>query len=120
MELKFTELHGTLSRRHILSFSMYCTCVNSLIFDRQPEFGKWAFNLPRGEECLSKWNKIPSDTDILLSHSPPLGYGDLACSGVRAGCVELLATVQERVKPKYHVFGHIHEGIFFCPRSYKR
>lgn len=25
-------------------------------------------------------------------------------------CVELLTTVQQRVKPKYHVFGHVHEG----------
>ncbi|KAK9892537.1 hypothetical protein WA026_020520 [Henosepilachna vigintioctopunctata] len=76
----------------------------------QPEFGGWAFNLKRGEECLSRWDNIPKDTDILITHTPPLGHGDLACSGVRAGCVELLNTVQMRVKPKYHIFGHIHEG----------
>ncbi|KAK1123933.1 hypothetical protein K0M31_006963 [Melipona bicolor] len=76
----------------------------------QPEFCKWAFNVPRGEACLSKWEMIPSDTDILVTHTPPVGHGDLCCSGVRAGCVELLSTVQNRVKPKYHVFGHIHEG----------
>ncbi|XP_066154936.1 UPF0046 protein T07D4.2 isoform X2 [Euwallacea fornicatus] len=76
----------------------------------QPEFGNWAFNLPRGRDCLSKWNLIPEDTDILVTHTPPLGHGDLVCSGVRAGCVELLTTVQTRVKPKYHIFGHIHEG----------
>ncbi|CAG0908792.1 unnamed protein product [Cyprideis torosa] len=39
-----------------------------------------------------------------------MGHGDLASSGVRAGCVELLASVQQRIKPLYHVFGHIHEG----------
>ncbi|KAL0268715.1 UNVERIFIED_CONTAM: hypothetical protein PYX00_010543 [Menopon gallinae] len=76
----------------------------------QPEFHKWAFNLPRGECCLRKWNLIPSDTDVLITHTPPIGHGDLCCTGVRAGCVELLSTVQKRVKPKYHVFGHIHEG----------
>lgn len=76
----------------------------------QPEFCKWAFNLPRGEECLKKWNLIPDDTDILVTHTPPIGHGDLCCFGVRAGCVELLTTVQQRVKPKYHIFGHIHEG----------
>jgi len=54
---------------------------------------------------------IPSDTDILVTHTPPVGHGDLCCTGVRAGCVELLSTVQNRVKPKYHVFGHIHEGM---------
>ena len=31
-------------------------------------------------------------------------------SGIRAGCVELLNTVRLRVRPKYHVYGHIHEG----------
>ncbi|KAF7275107.1 hypothetical protein GWI33_012178 [Rhynchophorus ferrugineus] len=78
----------------------------------QPEFGNWAFNLPRGEECLSKWNLIPVGIDVLITHTPPLGHGDLVCSGVRAGCTELLSTVQHRVQPKYHVFGHIHEGTF--------
>lgn len=28
----------------------------------------------------------------------------------RVGCVELMNTVQLRVMPKYHVYGHIHEG----------
>jgi len=76
----------------------------------QPEFGRWAFNLERGQECLDKWNQIPSDTDILVTHGPPLGFGDLCKRGNRAGCVDLLHTVQQRVKPKYHVFGHIHEA----------
>lgn len=76
----------------------------------QPEFCKWAFNVPRGKACLDKWNKIPADTDLLITHTPPVGHGDLCCSGVRAGCVELLTTVQKRLKLKYHVFGHIHEG----------
>uniref|UniRef100_A0A0A9WZK3 Metallophosphoesterase domain-containing protein 1 n=1 Tax=Lygus hesperus TaxID=30085 RepID=A0A0A9WZK3_LYGHE len=76
----------------------------------QPEFQGWAFNVSRGEDCLRKWDKIPDNVDILISHTPPVGHGDLCCSGVRAGCVELLSVVQKRVKPKYHVFGHIHEG----------
>lgn len=28
----------------------------------------------------------------------------------RVGCVELLNTVQKRVRPKLHAFGGIHEG----------
>lgn len=76
----------------------------------QPFYCNWAFNLPRGQPCLDKWNLIPDDVDILLTHTPPIGHGDLCASGVHAGCVELLATIQNRVKPKFHVFGHIHEG----------
>eukprot|EP00794_Sanderia_malayensis_P000455 gene455-1097_t len=76
----------------------------------QPRHRGWAFNVPRGEPLLKIWNKIPDDTDILLCHGPPLGHGDFSKHNVRAGCVELLATIQDRVKPKYAVFGHIHEA----------
>jgi len=76
----------------------------------QPAFGNWAFNLPRGKKCLEKWNLIPNNIDILITHTPPVGHGDFACSGVRAGCVDLLMSVQNRIQPKYHIFGHIHEG----------
>ncbi|XP_022111968.1 metallophosphoesterase MPPED2-like isoform X3 [Acanthaster planci] len=76
----------------------------------QPEFCDWAFNLPRGQPLLDKWNLIPAGIDVLVTHGPPLGHGDLTTSKERAGCVELLTTIQRRVKPKYHIFGHIHEG----------
>lgn len=76
----------------------------------QPEFHRWAFNLKRGQEILDKWNLIPADTDILITHTPPIGFNDLCYSGVRAGCVELLSTIQKRVKPIYNIFGHIHES----------
>ncbi|KAI6657771.1 Metallophosphoesterase domain-containing protein 1-like [Oopsacas minuta] len=76
----------------------------------QPEFFSWGFNLKRGQPLLDKWNKIPDNVDILITHGPPIGHGDLCNHGGRAGCVELLSTIQNRVKPKVHVFGHIHEG----------
>ena len=43
--------------------------------------------------------------------SSTLGHGDLCKHGGRAGCVNLLLTIQQRVRPAYHVFGHIHEGM---------
>jgi len=76
----------------------------------QPEFGDWAFNLKRGHDCKEKWSKIPTGVDILITHGPPVGHGDLCKTGEHAGCEELLKEVQERVRPKIHVFGHIHEG----------
>lgn len=81
----------------------------------QPEFCNWAFNLPRGPACAEKWRRIPPDTDVLVTHGPPAGHGDLCASGLRAGCVDLLAEVLTRVRPGYHVFGHIHEG-YGCTR----
>ncbi|KAK3745092.1 hypothetical protein QZH41_004388 [Actinostola sp. cb2023] len=75
-----------------------------------PVFGNMAFMLPRGQELKEKWDQIPEGIDVLVTHGPPLGYGDLCISRARAGCIHLLDAVQHRVKPKYHVFGHIHEG----------
>ena len=76
----------------------------------QPTFYDWAFNLDRGAPIAAVWDRIPRDVDILLTHGPPLGRGDLCVSGQRAGCLDLLKAVQGRVRPRFHVFGHIHEG----------
>lgn len=77
----------------------------------QPEFYNWAFNLPRqGAELKEVWNMIPSDVDILVTHGPPHGhldYVDYAKQNV--GC-ELLRERIDLIKPKIHVFGHIHSS----------
>ena len=52
---------------------------------------------------------IPEDTNILVTHGPPLGICDQNSAKQHAGCPELLDTVK-RVKPQVHMFGHIHEG----------
>ena len=75
----------------------------------QPEFFNWAFNLPRGPKLAEMWALIPDDTDVLITHSPPYGILDQIYSGEHVGCEDLLAALQ-RVRPKVHVFGHIHEG----------
>ena len=51
-----------------------CVCVcYSLCACRVPAFGAPGFSLKRGDGLLKKWNQIPSDTDILITHSPPCG-----------------------------------------------
>ncbi|XP_066933500.1 metallophosphoesterase domain-containing protein 1-like [Clytia hemisphaerica] len=69
-----------------------------------------AFSVKCGEECLSKWEKIPFDTDVLMTHTPPYGVCDEGHHIKHAGCPELLYIVQEKVKPRIHAFGHIHEA----------
>jgi Icc-related predicted phosphoesterase len=75
----------------------------------QPWFFDWAFNLKRGSEIRAKWNLIPPQTDILITHGPPLGHGDLTYRQERVGCADLIEVVAEK-RPSYHIFGHIHEG----------
>eukprot|EP00048_Salpingoeca_helianthica_P015930 m.229481 g.229481 ORF g.229481 m.229481 type:complete len:277 (+) comp17753_c0_seq1:88-918(+) len=77
----------------------------------QPEFFDWGFNEERGEPILARWRTIPAGVDVLMTHGPPIGHGDRCLpGGHRAGCVDLLREIQERIKPRVHVFGHIHEG----------
>lgn len=74
----------------------------------QPEFNDWAFNLPRGEALAEKWTMVPCDTDLLVTHGPPMGIGDLS-GKEHVGCSDLMERV-EVVKPRWHAFGHVHEG----------
>lgn len=75
----------------------------------QPRFFDWAFNLDRGEKLKAKWDMIPRDTDILVTHGPPHGVLDQTPRGDYAGCEDLLDAVKD-IKPKLHIFGHIHLG----------
>ena len=74
-----------------------------------PFFLNWAFNLERGHRLREKWNKIPREIDILVTHGPPQGVLDLTYHGEHVGCADL-ADVVQRIKPKLHVFGHIHQS----------
>ena len=76
----------------------------------QPEFCAWAFNVKRdSEQIRSIWNQIPLDTDILITHGPPYGILDSTTRNEHVGCKVLYERLQ-LVKPKLHVFGHIHEA----------
>lgn len=74
-----------------------------------PEFHDWAFNRERGEAIRQHWEMIPTDTDILITHGPPKGILDRTFLGKRVGCEELTDVVT-KIKPRYHIFGHIHEA----------
>jgi len=82
----------------------------------QPEFYNWAFNLPRNDkEMKARWDAIPANTDILVTHGPPFGYQDIPGGvSIRVGC-EMLRYRVDEIKPKIHVFGHIHgsAGYYF-------
>jgi Icc-related predicted phosphoesterase len=74
----------------------------------QPRFLDWAFNLDRGTALDAKWQRIPSGVDVLVTHGPPLGMGDRCWDGRRVGCERLLHHL-DRIRPRLHLFGHIHE-----------
>ena len=76
----------------------------------QPEFYNWAFNLPRGgNEMFEKWNMIPDDTDVLITHGPAENVRDFVPNGQIVGCGMLRHRI-ETIRPALHVCGHIHHA----------
>ena len=84
-----------------------------------PWFFDWAFSYhnPKmgtqqgdeqreGEEV---WKDIPEDTQVLLTHGPPIFILD-TCRDGSVGCGELRRRIEGIPSIKYHMFGHIHEG----------
>lgn len=53
--------------------------------------------------------EIPEGIDIVMTHGPPYGILDLAQRKTPVGCQDLLDRL-EIIKPKYHLFGHLHES----------
>jgi Icc-related predicted phosphoesterase len=58
-------------------------------------------------ELSDKWQQIPDDTDVLITHTPPAGVLDISSRGLELGCRHLADTVG-RVSPQLHCFGHVH------------
>lgn len=76
-----------------------------------------AFTVDAEEELEQKFNLIPDDIDILITHSPPYGimdevieYGPFSHERKKSvGSKSLLVKCLE-IRPKLHVYGHIHEA----------
>lgn len=75
----------------------------------QPWFLDWAFNRERGAEIDQHWALIPPEVDVLITHGPPQGILDRTIRDETVGCEALTARLPD-LKPRLHVFGHIHES----------
>lgn len=79
-----------------------------------PTFGSWAF-MQKSEKLKYLWETIPDDTDVLITHGPPYGILDYVPYvpysnrdiDPHVGCRNLFAELN-RIRPKAHLFGHIH------------
>lgn len=105
---------GDFAKAGIIYLENSATIINGVKFwgsPHTPNFGQWAFMKSR-ETINRVWEHIPMDTDVLIVHGPPKGIRDLSFD--RDGNLEycgdgaLLKAVL-KVKPKYMLFGHIHD-----------
>lgn len=68
----------------------------------------WAFQ-GTPWELKDKFSMIPDNTDVLVTHSPPYGILDYYWQW-RLGSEDLWNRV-DSIRPKLHVFGHIHSAF---------
>ena len=78
-----------------------------------PKFFDWAYMKARSELDIV-WQSIPDDIDILITHGPPKGIMDVTADmrtkePVHVGSKSLMRHVEDRIKPRIHAFGHIHD-----------
>jgi Icc-related predicted phosphoesterase len=67
-----------------------------------------AFGISSAAERTRLYAKIPNGVDILITHGPPQGILDRPPGDFpAAGCPQLLEATR-RLKPRLHVFGHVH------------
>jgi Icc-related predicted phosphoesterase len=67
-----------------------------------------AFTYRAIEGRESPWTSVPANTDVLITHGPPHGILDRDYEGQRIGDISLYKRV-EAVRPKLHLFGHVHD-----------
>jgi Icc-related predicted phosphoesterase len=77
----------------------------------------WAFGQRSEPGLQKKWEMIPRDVDVLVTHSPPINILDRTWSKENVGSPSLLAEIAGRIKPRVHVFGHIHEAYGTAQRD---
>jgi len=80
----------------------------------QPDGIPWAFNFADGEkgrhQAQNTWAKIPDDTEILVTHTPPEGILDFTDEDRPGGDPFLRRRIDQLTNLRLHVFGHLHEG----------
>jgi Icc-related predicted phosphoesterase len=69
---------------------------------------QWAFQYP-SSQAQQLWSSIPSDTTILITHTPPAGHLDTSAHWTQGGC-PALSQALFHTAPRLHVCGHCHEG----------
>ena len=72
----------------------------------QTPFGSWSCDL--SEAQAERMLAACSQADILISHSPPKGLGDVTSGGIPVGSTAVLAAA-ERIQPQLLLCGHVHD-----------
>lgn len=84
------------------------TPIGRVYLDSSTLLTGWPFAQTE-DELFERYKNI-SNVDILVTHQPPYGILDRTTYGESCGS-HALRDLVERLKPRVHVFGHIHEAF---------
>lgn len=73
-----------------------------------PKFFNWAF-MEEDFDLSEIYDKIPTNTDILLTHGPAYKTLDYVKRTGNVGSISLKNRLAQLPNLKFHIFGHIHE-----------
>ena len=86
--------------------------INGINFWGSPwqlRFHDWAFNLDE-PEIARKYENIPNNISVLVSHGPPFGYGDKTFLNENVGSPSLTKAIIDK-NIKITITGHIHPAF---------
>ena len=75
-----------------------------------PTFYNWYWMKDRGPKMREMTDKIPLDTNVLITHGPQFGVMDETEEGLNVGCEQLRRRMIMLSELQVHCFGHIHEA----------
>lgn len=104
------EEKGTEILKRFLTKNCYYLYNSGVTIENINFWGIPFFFSPEDENSfyIKTIDMIPEDTDILITHRPPLGVLDNA-NNISYGCPNLLLKVLD-IRPSYHLFGHVHDA----------
>ena len=75
---------------------------------------RWGYNM-HDDEIYKVWENIPPNMDIVVTHGPVYGVLDQVIDfnthkKKHVGCKILKEVLFNKVRPQFHLCGHIHEG----------
>ncbi|KAK2882574.1 hypothetical protein FQN49_000222 [Arthroderma sp. PD_2] len=74
----------------------------------------FGYSVDSPDDARQWWNQIPSDADVVISHTPAKNHLDLTALHGNIGC-EYLRQALWKIRPRLSICGHVHEG-----RGYER
>jgi Icc-related predicted phosphoesterase len=80
------------------------------------KFRDWSWNKTE-DQLVEIYKKIPKDTNILVTHTPPFGTLDVNTHGERCGSEALTLAINNLPELKLVICGHIHESRGYVEKN---